>query len=418
MNLLNIFLLLSVIQVSYGQNLETNNILDIFPESTIHVLPSTNHYQSEYIVHIKQYIDHSHPQLGSFSQRIFLSHYDFNAPTVVKISGYAAQYDMTEISDILQSNQIIIEHRYYGKSKITDSIPYNYLSNDQAAQDVHFIINQVKKLYRGKFLSTGISKGGTSCLIHKALFPEDVDATVVFSTPMITSMNDSRVDTFMNEVGSAKIREKIFQFQKESIFNLDSIQNLMKIDYTDCGYERIGGVYNALQCAILDFPYIYWQMGHSSAVLNGPKSPNDYYEILKAVVDLAKYCDEQIKKDELAYYQFFTENGFYTYSDSIKKQLDITSLRNNRNVFLPKNIEATYDKDYIRNIITKLNNKGNKIISIYSDKDPWYATYWKPNSLLNSILIVDENVTHNINIKDLSDLKQELILFKIKKWME
>lgn len=404
------------ISTSYGQSLLLYDLKNLFPNSKVQTLPSTNHFQEEYIITLKQKLDHHDDKVGFFPQRIFLSHHKKNSPMVLNISGYAAKYEISQISQMLEANQIVIEYRFYGKSRI-DSIQYKYLTNDQAVNDIHTIITKLKKIYTGKWLSTGISKGATTCLIHKTSFPEDVHASIVFSAPMLTSCNDFRINNFMETVGTSEIRDVIFAFQKEVLKNIDSIENLMNIDFFEYSFMRIGGIYNALQYAILDFPYIYWQMGHSSAIFDRLKAPLDYYNVLKSVVNLLKFCDDEISKNQTAYYQFYTENGFYEYSETLKHKLGVKDIKNNIEVFLPPNIEIKYNPYIILNTIKKLNKNNYKIIFIYGENDPWVSTSLKPPMNDDSLFIISKNKSHNIKINELSNYNLILINKLLNDWM-
>ena len=113
---------------------------------------------------IRQPIDHNNPDAGYFEQMVYLLHKDFNKPVVLVTEGYAARPNATnELTKLLDANQIIVEHRYFGKS-LLDSLDYQFLNIRQAASDHHHITTLFKQLYMGKWIATGISKGGqTGC---------------------------------------------------------------------------------------------------------------------------------------------------------------------------------------------------------------------------------------------------------------
>ena len=66
---------------------------------------------------------------------------------------------------------------FFGKS-IPDSMKWEYLTVEQAAADLHTINQLFRKIYKGKWISTGISKGGQTTLYFKYFYPEDVDIAI------------------------------------------------------------------------------------------------------------------------------------------------------------------------------------------------------------------------------------------------
>lgn len=168
------------------------------PGVTIERGEKTAHFKSAYTLYVDQPIDHNNPSIGTFKQRIFLSHYDRKAPTVFVTEGYSARPRDYELSEILRSNQIIVEYRYNGKS-VPEKMDYKYLTNDQAMEDLHRIRMMFKKIYKKKWISTGISKGGTTCLIYKSKYPDDVDAAVSYVGPLPKAREDVRMDEMILE---------------------------------------------------------------------------------------------------------------------------------------------------------------------------------------------------------------------------
>ena len=51
-----------------------------------------------------------------------------------------------ELSELLNANQISIEHRYFGES-LPDSLNYDYLNLKQASADLHHINQLFQKIY-------------------------------------------------------------------------------------------------------------------------------------------------------------------------------------------------------------------------------------------------------------------------------
>ena len=125
-------------------------------------------FESTYLLWFEQPIDHNNPAAGTFKQRVWLSHKSADAPVVFITEGYnVTKPYKSELAELLEANQIIVEHRFYGES-CPDSVLWGYLTIKQSAMDLHNIVKYFRKLYRSRWVSTGISKGGTTAIIHRA----------------------------------------------------------------------------------------------------------------------------------------------------------------------------------------------------------------------------------------------------------
>jgi len=83
-------------------------------------------------VMIEQPLDHHDPDGETFTQRVYISHADPSKPVVLITAGYDAKYYYTsEITAELGCNQVMVEHRFFGRS-VPDSLNWNYLDTWQA----------------------------------------------------------------------------------------------------------------------------------------------------------------------------------------------------------------------------------------------------------------------------------------------
>ncbi|MGA0434821.1 MAG: S28 family serine protease, partial [Flavobacteriales bacterium] len=139
------------------------DLTDVRFESTY--LPSS--FNQAWELHIKQPLDHDHPEWGSFWQRVYVSHLDPSRPTV----GYNRDYNYaSELAESIGANQVVVEHRYYGAS-VPDSLDYSYLNIKQASADLHRIKSLLADYFYGPWLASGISKGGQTTIFYRYFFP-------------------------------------------------------------------------------------------------------------------------------------------------------------------------------------------------------------------------------------------------------
>ena len=133
----------------------------------------------KYELVIRQPLDHWHPEKGYFYQHATLLHKGFSRPTVIETQGYWLADRRNEVEKMLDANDLNVEYRFYGKS-IPDSIPWDYLTIGQATADLHAINQLFRNIYTGKWVSTGISKGGETTVYYKYFYPQDVDLSLPY----------------------------------------------------------------------------------------------------------------------------------------------------------------------------------------------------------------------------------------------
>ena len=122
------------------------------------VLPQT------YTLFIRQYINHDATEDGIFTQKLYLSHFHDSLPTVMVTEGYRARGNyLSEPARMLDANQIIVEHRYFGESA-PDSMNWAQLTTANAAADHHHVYETFSEFYQNHWISTGISKGGQTSI--------------------------------------------------------------------------------------------------------------------------------------------------------------------------------------------------------------------------------------------------------------
>jgi len=228
----------------------------LFPDAVITKMDIEGHFEQSYQVELNQLLDHNDPDAGTFKQYVYLSHFSATAPTVLVTEGYAAYPGKYELSEYLEANQVMVEYRFYGKSK-PDSIPWEYLTNDQAIEDYHTLVAKLKTLYPGKWLSTGISKGGETVLIYESKYPEDIDVAVPYVAPLIDTREDPRTDEHINSVGTAKCRTKIIRFQRSILENREAVLKEVKkyADEKKMTFKEVS-VEEALEYAVLELDQI------------------------------------------------------------------------------------------------------------------------------------------------------------------
>ena len=387
--LLSLIMLVAFCSSAKAQNSSIENALYELPDVIFKEIKTTDGFAKTYELHIKQPLDHKHPEKGYFYQRAFLSHRDMNKPMVMYISGYSQdRVFKNELTKLLNANQLSIEHRFFGES-LPDSINYNYLNLEQATADFHYINALFKHIYTGKWLSTGISKGGATTIFYKYFYPNDVDAAVPYVAPINRESEDKRLYTFLDTVGTDACRAKLLSFQKHIFKCRKEILPLLKMYSQGAGLKfTYLSLEEAFEYSVLEYPFAFWQYGSSCDQI-----PSDTCSIDSAVTYLNKvssiksFSDGDIDYFLPHYYQSASQMGYYGYkTDNFKTDLKALPLQPYpRAAIVPKKIPVKFDGSLLKKINEWTQKEGNKLIYIYGATDTWTATAVSPSDKVDAM---------------------------------
>lgn len=420
-----LFIIISVSTIGCRVQLQPVEILTfqqkiekLFPSAEITKMKVKDHFTKAYQIILDQPLDHKNPEAGTFKHYMYLSHINVESPTIIVTEGYNAVPKTYELSKILKGNQIQIEYRFYGKSR-PDSIPWQYLKNDQAIEDYHKIVTKLKRLYTGKWISTGISKGGETVLIYKSIYPWDVEVAVPYVAPLINTQEDPKTEEHINTIGSEKCRNKIRSFQRQLLKNRDSI--LVEIskyatskgmNFTELSQDE------ALEYAVLEFPFSFWQWGGKCEdIPEENAAAKELFKYLNSLVGISFYNDKTYHDLLPSYYQHITELGYYGFDTTPVKDL-LQTVHNPTNLrFTPNNVDLTYDSSYIKKVRNFVENKGKKILYIYGEYDTWGACAPTPKPHVDALKMVLKKGSHKTRIRSFSKEDQQLIYNKLQNWL-
>jgi hypothetical protein len=420
---ISFYILIFLSSINYSQSADTLNSdlykwLKSLPDVDVNPIKSDKIFSEAYEIFIAQPIDHNNPTGPKFKQQLFLSHIDKEKPMVIELDGYAVNNPTTELSRILNCNQIIVEHRYFGES-VPSPFDWKYLTIKQAADDQHRIIEIFKEFYKSKWISTGISKGGSCVIFHRYFYPDDVDVSVSYEGPLNLSTEDQRVYEWINSVSTPECREKVYNFQKLCFEKREELYPMFlknaedkKLTYNIVGYEK------GYEYSILEYSFAYWQWsdGDCSKIPDGTSSLEEIWEQLSAYGGVTYFDDQDIINIQPFFYQCYTEFGYYAYEvDQFK---DYIKFANGQTpFFIPKDSNPTYDPRLLKDINTWASNEAENFIFIYGGNDPWSSTGVCLTGKTNSIKMVLPNGSHGSRIKHFSGKDKDLIYSKLGDWL-
>ncbi len=415
----NTFFISVIAQVKSDETVGVaQKLQDLFPDAKITKIKSKDFYTESYQMVLNEPLDHQNIKAGTFNHYIYLSHIGFDKPNILVTEGYNARPRTYELSKIFKGNQVQVEYRFYGKSR-QDSIPWEYLKNDQAIEDYHQLITKLKTLYTGKWISTGISKGGETVLIYKSKYPNDVDVAAPYVAPIINGQEDPRTENHIKTVGTNKCRGSIFKFQRKVLNNRDSViyqinkyAEKKKMKFIEIPVDE------AIEYAVMEFPFSFWQWGGKCEEIPGEKATSkEMFDYINKIVGIGFYNDKTYYDLLPSYYQHMTELGYYGFDitpvrDLLKVAHQPTNLR-----FAPKNVDLTYNPDYIKKVRNYIENYGDKILYIYGEYDTWGACAPNPKLNVDALKMVLKEGSHKTRIKDFSIEDQQKIYDRLQKWL-
>jgi hypothetical protein len=375
-----------------------------------------------YDITFEQPVDHTKPDGAKFEQRVYLSHVDFSQPMLLHTEGYSSRGvpGRGELHSMLGGNQVAVEHRYFGRS-VPDPLQWEYLTVKNAADDMHAIVSQLKKLYKGKWVSTGASKGGQTSLFFKCYYPDDVDVTVAYVAPVNVTQEDPRIYEFLKTTGDEATRQKIKDFQITLLKHEDEILPIVEADAKKKNWTFGMSIGKAYEYGVLEYPYAFWQYGTKIAdVPAADAKPDALAEHYIKVGTLRYYSDQGKKQFEPFLYQAFTEIGYYNYDTTDFKQY-MKSLPNPTNLDICP--DGTKDKIVFNPatmyfVYNTLQYKASNVIYIYGDLDAWAATQMQLIGRTNAIKFVVKDAHHGARIGAFSPEQKELFYTTVEKWLD
>lgn len=418
-------------QEQLDQNTEVARQLRALPKVSEVKRIATSQYAEKYVLKMEHPLDYAHPEKGTFQQRVFVGHVGYDRPTVIVTEGYGGEREMSagaseEISKLLNANLIFVEYRYFQES-MPNPCNWDYLTVWNSLCDLHEVTTTFKQLYPRKWLATGISKGGQTCMFYRAYFPDDVDVSVPYVAPLNKTVEDGRHEPFLTrQVGNARERQSVLDFQIEVLKRRAKMEPMLEELCKKNSYTFNEGVTisEVLDMMVLEYSYALWQWGTNVHTI---PNLNDTDAVL--FHHLEQTSGPDYFRPDPYFLSFFVqaarELGYYGYdTKALKPYLSIKDAEGYLNrLMLPKELQGIkYSKDLYKHTVKFLKKNDPKMIYIYGENDPWSAsgvlTWLDFSKKQNMHLYVDPNGSHKARIATLPATQKEECIKLLKEWME
>ncbi|TYA58236.1 S28 family serine protease [Formosa maritima] len=383
-----------------------------------------SHFNENYEIWFEQPIDYNDLTKGTFNQRVFLGFVEPSQPVIVELQGYGIGSEKAgELADHYKANQINIEHRYFNNSR-PETIDWNTLTVENAAKDQARIIDAIKKaLYpEAKFISTGISKGCQTTMLHRRYFPDNVDGCVCYVGPLNFEREDPRVYEFLNTVSTQENRDKVKAFQNLCFENRAALLEMMKNEAKEKNMTWEFGIDKAIDYTILEYSFAFWQWGTPiESIPTQNASVEEIYTHLINVVGYGFFEEKAVENLQPYFWAALTQQGIYGYETAPFKQYLNTEEIYKFEWAFPEGISKEYDLKPMQEVQTFLDNSAEDMLFIYGEYDAWSATAveLEDNALKREVykFVLPEG-SHTTRIKSFSPETQKEIYNIIDGWLK
>ena len=419
-----LFVLLSASASSFAQTVLEQKINAISAIKEIRPL-ETSEFSEKYVTYFTQPLDHRHPEKGSFRQRVIVSHIGFDRPTVIVTEGYGAAYALRsqyreELSKLLNANMIFVEYRYFLEST-PEPKDWQYLTAENSADDLHAITTAFKNIYPGKWIATGISKGGQTTLLYRTFYPDDVDISVPYVAPLCYGVEDGRHEPFLHKVSTPENRKIIEDFQLEALKRKATLLPRFEKYCTEKNYSFRAPIEEIYDYSVLEYSFALWQWGTPiSSIPATTASDDEVFSHLLAISEPGYFTADS--PNASFFVQAARELGYYGYDvQPFKQYLSIQSSEGYlHRLMLPEELkDMPFDKALSKKITKFLKKQDPKMIFIYGQNDPWTAAgvTWLKNKK-NIHVFIQPNGSHLARINTLPEKEKKEVMELIKQWLK
>jgi len=332
-----------------------------------------------FAIKMNQPVDHAQPDGPTFPQYLTLVHRGCDRPTLVADWGYSNEftYDV-ELSLYYGTNNLWIEHRFQGKSQpAADDWDWRALTIENAAADMHRVIAAFRQLYPGRWVSTGVSKGGITATYHKYFFPDDVDGAIAYVAPASRARVDPAYQDFLQQRLPAACGDRVRDVQVAALTTRRDMMLDRLTPYTGAGGEAVG-----LELLTRTLDWGFWQAwgaDHCSEVPRATATDARFWGFYLDFSPLA-YTQPGPAEEERAsgalYYEWLTEQGFALEVNSrvaplLEEPEAKKTMEDSFRAMFPAVTLPAYDGSVTAAVRAWVRDQADDLLLVYGQYDPW-----------------------------------------------
>ena len=389
----------------------------------------TDKFHEKYVLKFRQFVDGDNADKGTFDERLFVGFKGYDRPTVLVTEGYFAHYGerqsyTEELCELFDANVILCEYRYFAES-VPQPTNWDYMTVDNSLRDYHRVRQAFGQLFTGKWISTGISKGGQTTMFYRATYPDDVDVSVSYVAPLNRGVEDGRHEKFLaRKVGTKEERAAIAKAQQHFMQRKAELMPLFNAYCTEKGYQFNLSNEDIFDYCVLEYPFALWQWGTPvSTIPSEEDTDKAWFDNLMTNADPEYFSQpNQFMPFDV---QAARELGYYGYSlKNIKKWASVKKTKGYlKTLMLPDSLRHyAFDPTLYRRTVKFLKEEDPRHIFIYGEVDPWSAsgvcTWLDCKKKQNMRVYVQPRGSHKARIGNMPEEMKREITEKIATWLK
>ncbi|MCC6551485.1 MAG: aminopeptidase [Polyangiaceae bacterium] len=377
-----------------------------------------------FVLQYDQPADHDHPEGVRFEQRMTLLHRDAAAPFILGTSGYfviPAFPFLDEPAALLGANQLFVEQRWFSPSR-PDPADWSRLTIRQAAADHHRIVEALRPIYGGPWISSGASKGGMASVYHRRFYPDDVAGTVAYVAPQSYGTSDPRYIDFVAQIGDPACGEALRGAQREVLLRRDAMMAKLtaQADFKHHEYSLLGAD-RALEVAVLELPFTFWQYYGASRCPDVPtaaSTDDEVWDFLDEIDPPSFWSDKGFLDYEPYFWQAGVELGYPGLDEShLADLLQFPGIDVPATFVVPgPGKEPVFDPEAMIDVRDWVAAEGRSLLFIYGENDPYSAAAFELGGAEGSFRFFVPGANHGAEILDLEGADRDAALGALEAW--
>ena len=421
-----LLLVVFAVTLSAKKNEVTKMLKKISAVSSFEKIEKLDTTRTYYSLKFTQQLDKDNPDAGTFEQRVLLGHRGWDRPMVIITQGYGGGGNFSsnrfyeELTTLIDANVLFVEHRYFEESTPTPC-NWDYLTIPNSMEDYHAITTAFKEFYKNKWLSTGISKGGSTSMFYRAYYPDDVDVSVPYVAPLCVALEDGRHESFLEQASTKEKRDAVRNFQMLVLERKEVYMPLFEHYCKQKNYTFRQPLSVIYDYCVLEYAFSFWQWGN----------PVEKIPTLEAGDEaIFKYfiasCDPDYFSRGNGFDSFSVQAvkdfGFYGYNvEPFKKYIKEPLQDYYKKIMLGEEwMDVEFDGSVHRKVVDYLTENDPKMIYIYGEWDPWTAngvTWLRDRNKKNIRIFIEPDGSHKARIGTMPEEMKKEILDLLQEWV-
>ncbi|MBQ5663151.1 MAG: aminopeptidase [Bacteroidaceae bacterium] len=424
------FTLLLVVVFAVTLNAKKNDVTKMLKKidavSSFEKIEKLDTTRTYYSLKFTQQLDKDNPDAGTFEQRVLLGHRGWDRPMVIITQGYGGGSNFSsnrfyeELTTLIDANVLFVEHRYFEEST-PDPCNWDYLTIPNSMEDYHAITTAFKEFYKNKWLSTGISKGGSTSMFYRAYYPDDVDVSVPYVAPLCVALEDGRHESFLEQASTKAKRDAVRNFQ---LLVLERKEVYMPLFENYCKQKKytfrqpLSVIYDY---CVLEYAISFWQWGNPVEKIPTIEAGDE--AIFKYFISSCDpdYFSRGNNFDSFSV-QAVKDFGYYGYNvEPFKKYIKEPLKDYYKKIMLGDEwMDVEFDGSVHRKVVDYLTENDPKMIYIYGEWDPWTAngvTWLRDRNKKNIRIFIEPDGSHKARIGTMPEEMKKEILDLLQEWV-